>query len=79
MILSPRSLHLHTSVAIVTASSVRELNDLIACKSARVLVARSQDLLRPYTRRATVPQPSPLTLLQGGRARRTDATMAPVI
>ena len=51
MILSPKSLDLRPAIASVTAPCVRELNDLIAWKSARFLVARSDNLLRPYVPR----------------------------
>ena len=66
-ILSPRSLHLREAVTTANMRSAQELNDLIAWKSARFLVAYTDDLLHPYARRANDPPPSPLTLLQGGR------------
>ena len=65
MILSPKSLHLRSPVAAATASDVRELNDLIAWKSARFLVARSDRSLRRYVGRITAPPSAPLTILRG--------------
>ena len=65
MILSPKSLGLRSSIAAVTPTAVRELNDLVAWKSRRFLVARSDTLLQPYVRRTAAPPPSPLTILRG--------------
>ena len=71
MILSPKSLDLRSSVAAATAPAVRELNNVIAWKSGRFLVARSDRLLRPYIRRDAVPPPSPLTILRSRPAPTT--------
>ena len=71
MILSPKSLNLRPAIARVATPCFRELNDLIAWKSARFLVARSDSLLRPYIPPATVPPPSPLEILRGRPPRDT--------
>ena len=71
MILSPKSLDLRPAIARAAAPCVRELNDLIAWKSARFLVGRSHTLLRPYIPPATVPPPSPLEILRGRPPART--------
>ena len=65
MILSPKSLHLRSPVAVATASDVRELNDLVAWKSARFLVASSDRILPRYVGRAAAPPPAPLAILRG--------------
>lgn len=71
MILSPKSLDLRPAIARVAAPCVRELNDLIAWKSVRFLVARSASFLCPYISPAAVPPSSPLELLRGRPRART--------
>ena len=71
MILSPKSLDLRSPVASASPSVGRELNNFVAWKSSRFLVARSNPLLRPYLCPAAVPPPSPLATLRGQPAPTT--------
>ena len=72
MILSPKSLDLRPAIAGVAVPCVLELNELIAWKSARFLVARSENLLRPYIPQASGPPPSPLAILRARPAQHTN-------
>ena len=64
MFLAPKALAMAATVADRSASEIDQLNDLIACKSERFLVANSDNPLLPYMSKSRVQPPSPLSIVR---------------